>query len=76
MNLPADLNKIFDNRIIDQLLTTFGTVISIYFGNIALESFRKTQGEKKVAKLIVASMEGHLVYLSEIIRCLEGYSTS
>ncbi len=72
-NLPADLNKIFDNRIIGQLLTTFGTVISIYIGNIALESFRKTQGGKKVAKVIVASMEGHLVYLSEIIRCLEEY---
>ena len=59
-NLQPDFNQIFDNKILVQVLTTFGAVISIYIGNRALESFRKIQGQKKVAKIIIVSMEGHL----------------
>ena len=71
-NLPPDFNQIFDNKIIAQLLTTFGTVISIYIGNRALESFRKIQEEKKVARILIASIEGHLDYLRQINRELNG----
>lgn len=64
-------NKIWENKIIAQLLltqslTTFGAVISIYVGNRALESFRKTQEKKKIAKILIASMEAHLEYLNKI----------
>jgi hypothetical protein len=69
-NLQPDFNQIFDNKILVQVLTTFGAVISIYIGNRALESFRKIQGQKKVAKIIIVSMEGHLDNLEEILKYL------
>jgi hypothetical protein len=64
--LPPDFNKIFDNKIILQLLTTLGAIISIYIANIALESFRKTQEQKKIAKILIASIEAHLEYLHKL----------
>ncbi|MEI6442222.1 MAG: hypothetical protein WCO29_03630 [Nostocales cyanobacterium ELA583] len=71
-DLPPDFNQIFDNKILVQVLTTFGAVISIYIGNRALESFRKIQEEKKVARILIASIEGHLDYLRQINRELNG----
>lgn len=65
-NLQQDYNKIFDNRIIAQLLTTVGTVISIYIGNRALESFRKNQEQKKIGKILITSMESHIEYLKKM----------
>jgi hypothetical protein len=71
-NLPPKFNNIFDNKIIAQLLTTFGTVTSIYIGNRSLDSFRKTQEKKKIAKILVAGMEVHLEYLNKIQHNLSG----
>lgn len=65
-HLPPNLNNIFDNKIIAQLLATFGAVISIYIANRALERFKNTQEQKKIAKILVASMEAHLEYLNKI----------
>jgi hypothetical protein len=59
-NLPPNFNNIFDNKIIAQLLATFGAVISIYIANRALEKFKKTQEQKKIAKILIASMEAKL----------------
>ncbi|MBK1989239.1 hypothetical protein A0J48_017130, partial [Sphaerospermopsis aphanizomenoides BCCUSP55] len=60
LNLPADLHKLFKNPIIAQSLITFGAVISLYIGNRALERFRKTQEQKKIAKILIAAMEAHI----------------
>ncbi|MEA5550431.1 hypothetical protein VB713_05460 [Anabaena cylindrica UHCC 0172] len=65
-NLPPNFNQIVDNKILVQVLTTFGAVISFWIGNRALESFRKTQEQKKIAKIFIASMESHLEYLNKI----------
>ncbi|AFZ27525.1 hypothetical protein Cylst_5514 [Cylindrospermum stagnale PCC 7417] len=72
-NLSPDFNKILDNKIIAQLLITFGAVISIYIGNRALESFRKTQEQKKIAKILIASMEFHCECLKEIDRSIQDF---
>ncbi|MBD2694746.1 hypothetical protein [Anabaena catenula] len=70
-NLLTESNKISDNKTsILQLLTTFG--VGIYIGNRALESFRKTQEQKKIAKILIASMEAHLEYLNKIKQNLSG----
>ncbi|WP_016950852.1 hypothetical protein [Anabaena sp. PCC 7108] len=59
-NLPPNFNQIFDNKILVQVLTTFGAIISLYIGNRILESFRKTQEQKKIAKILIAGMEAHI----------------
>ncbi|MBD2386459.1 hypothetical protein [Cylindrospermum sp. FACHB-282] len=71
-NLPPDLNKIFDKTIIAQVLTTFGSIISLYIGNRYLESFRKTQEQKKIAKILIASMEAQLECFNKIKQNISG----
>lgn len=65
-NLPPDFNKILDDKIIGQLLITFGAIISFWIGNRALESFKKSQEQKKIAKILIASMEAHFVHLEKV----------
>jgi hypothetical protein len=65
-NLPPNFNNLFDNKIIAQLLATFGAVISIYIANRALEKFKKTEEKKKIGKILIASMEAHLEYINKL----------
>ncbi|WP_141105959.1 hypothetical protein [Nodularia sp. NIES-3585] len=58
------------NQIIAQIIITSGSVISIYVANRFLESFKKNQEQKKVTRIIIASMENHLHNLEEILKYL------
>jgi hypothetical protein len=73
----ADINKLTINnaisdKILEKILLILTTVTSFLIGNRFLEGFRKIQEEKKVARILVASIEGHLDYLRQINRELNG----
>lgn len=57
---------------LDRALTILVTASSIFIGNRYLEGFRKAQEQKKIAKLIIVSIQGHLKNLEEIFRRLNG----
>ncbi|MEA5513358.1 hypothetical protein [Nodularia sp. UHCC 0506] len=61
-------NMVITNQIMTQILTTSGSVISIYVANRILERFKQSQEEKKVAKILVTSMEIHINILEEVMK--------
>ncbi|MBD1807352.1 hypothetical protein H6F98_18125 [Microcoleus sp. FACHB-SPT15] len=57
---------------LDRALTILATASSIFIGNRYLESFRKRQEQKKIAKLLISSIQGHLEQLQVILTYLSG----
>ncbi|PHM10663.1 hypothetical protein [Nostoc sp. 'Peltigera malacea cyanobiont' DB3992] len=60
-------NAILD-KLFEKILLIFATTTSFLIGNRFLEGFKKSQEEKKVAKIIIASIQGHLEDLKQINR--------
>lgn len=56
---------------LDRALTIFVTAASIFIGNRYLDGFRQQQEQKKVAKLLISSIEGHLESLDTVFNWLE-----
>ncbi|MBG1258689.1 hypothetical protein [Nostoc commune] len=67
----ADMNNAILDKFFEEILVILATITSFLIGNRFLEGFKKSQEEKKVAKMIIASIEGHLEYLKKIKRDLE-----
>ncbi len=57
---------------LDRALTILATASSIFIGNRYLEGFRKKQEQKKIAKLLISSIQGHIEQLQRIIIYLKG----
>lgn len=60
------------DKILEKILLILATTTSFLIGNKFLEGFKKNQEEKKVARILIASIEGHLDYLRQINRELNG----
>ena len=57
---------------LDRALTILATASSIFIGNRYLEGFRKKQEQKKKAKLLISSIQGHIEQLQRIMIYLKG----
>ena len=56
---------------INSVITILTTTASIYIGNWFLDSYRKEQKKKEIAKMLVSSLEEHLTYFKHIKTNLE-----
>jgi hypothetical protein len=56
----SSVNNAISDKVFEKILLVLATVTSFLMGNRFLEGFKKNQVEKKVAKMLVASMESHL----------------
>lgn len=76
--IPYLINQISESRNgliitpLDRALTILATASSIFIGNRYLEGFRKRQEQKKIAKLLISSIQGHLEQLQTILTYLNG----
>jgi hypothetical protein len=64
-------NNAISDKVLEKILLVFATTTSFLIGNRFLEGFKKNQEEKKISKMLIASMEGHLENLEEIIKYLD-----
>jgi hypothetical protein len=71
-NTSKNIQIGFLDKILDKVLLIFATTTSFFIGNRYLEGFKKNQEEKKIAKILIVSMEGHLEYLYQISKNLSG----
>lgn len=63
-------NMYISDKVFEKILLVLATVTSFIIGNSFLEGFKNNQGKRKVAKIIIASMESHLDNLEEILKYL------
>lgn len=61
-----------NNVAINTSLTILTTAASIFIGNRYLEGFKQNQEQKKIAKLLIVSIQEHLKHLKQIQDYLKG----